>query len=295
MQATEFFLSNLRSGIDDALVKLAVHLASSLGCSIEQVNAAISEFTGAAPPVKKTKSAKAAAPVSHSCEHTVNSKEGARLCGKTASKELNGSWFCGTENSGHYKAHLSSVKKSETAPPVKTVTKATPKSTATPKTPPKTAPEVVKKVVKKEQVNLEEVSPGIWADPVTHIAFDRVTMEAYGVVAKNNKTINELGDDQIRYLEVHGFPIREKKPASKKVASPKATAVVTNLKKSIKEAVVEEPEEVEEEEDIDLGEDEVEEEEAEDNPEEDVVEEGEEEVEEGEDEVEEEEEEEDDE
>ena len=165
--------------------------------------------------------------VAHTCERTINGKDGSRICGKTANNELNDMWFCGTEKSGCYKSALGKApapKGKSAAPKAKTVAKGASKGKAS---------AVVQKVQKKERLNLVEVpaGSGVWVD-LNHfrMVYSQDPKETYGLLDEDDETVLPLTEEAINFAEAHNIPIREAAPKSKGKAKGKAVAKSTPAK-----------------------------------------------------------------
>jgi len=247
--------SRIQQFIESKFDGLTQHLASTLGTDVDTIKEALDSFEADAAvdgdgeeevaPAKKAKSsaktsaktapaktaakakAKPAENESHECEYLINPKDkkvAPHLCGHNAKNELDGAWYCGTENGGHYKSVLGSAKKT------------TPKATAAAKVAAKVAKSakasaVIAKVAKKETINLHEMKPGsnLWVEPKTKIVFDKETDEAIGVLdAKNN--VQKLGASEVSYLETHSLNIREGAVGTSK--SSKTAKVVAKVAKT---------------------------------------------------------------
>jgi hypothetical protein len=149
---------------------------------------------------KKVSSEEDEAAEVHYCEHTIRGKDGTtRLCEAVAKNEVDGSWRCGTESSGHYKSALAAAAKA--AAKTKTA-KGVPKTAAKSK-----ATDILKKTVfKKNVLNIQQVD-GVWIDLESRIAFEEDTRVPYGILDEDNETILPLTDESARYLEAHNHPV----------------------------------------------------------------------------------------
>jgi len=184
----------------------------------------------AVPPSSKTVS-KSKTSETHTCEYVINGKDGnQRVCGKSAKNELSGSWYCGTENSGHYQSMLAKApvaKKSKAvtpAPKSKAVTPA-PKSKAVAAKAPKSLPKVIKKIAK---INLDEISPGLWVDEKNHrMVYTQDPREVYGVLDEDDETVLPITEEAASFAEAHGIIVRAKKVAKK--TEPKSKAVAPKV------------------------------------------------------------------
>lgn len=192
---------------------LADHINSSLTnegyeVAVESIQAALDSFS----PVEGENTEEAAVDEKHTCEKTVNGKDGPYVCGKDAKNEIGGLWYCGTEASGHYKSALTAEKKvSAPAKGKSSKGKSAPKGKA-PKTASKSkSSALVSKIRKLEQIDFHEVVPdsGIWIESTYRIAADPDTNEAYGILADDNETILELSSDALTFLEAHSLNVRE--------------------------------------------------------------------------------------
>ncbi len=173
--------------------------------------------TAKAKAIPKAKSKPAE---THTCGYTIKGKDGTRLCGANAKNEIDDTWFCGTEKSGHYKSALAAAVK---AAPKSKVSKVAAKSKAT---------NLISKTVhKKNRINVHEIVPGsnIWTEPESRIVFDKATMEGIGVLDEDNLTVLPLTDDAVRYLEAHNQKVGGKTKTAK---SAKSSAKATSARSS---------------------------------------------------------------
>ena len=174
------------------------------------------------------------------CAYTINGKDGARPCDLRGKFELDGKWYCGTAEKGHYKSALAAVKK--TPAKSKTATSKTAKTTSTKTTSAKTtsaktvapkakeapaksakASALISKVVKQQQVNLIEVG-GYYIEPGSRVIIDCNTQEATGHLDDDNETVLPLTEDDASFCETHNIIIR---PPPAKVAKSKAKTTKT--------------------------------------------------------------------
>lgn len=173
------------------------------------------------PSSAKTSTKSSAKDLDHTCEYNIKGQD-PRICGAVAKTEFQGKWYCGTEKSKHLKMVMATSKPSENTKDKSAKNAKIAKE--------KTSNLTNKSVFKKNRLSISEVSPGIWAD-LSHyrIAYDRDTHVAYGVVADDNETVEELTDEALRFLEAHNIPIRAEihldQPPKKVV--PKATSKVS--------------------------------------------------------------------
>ena len=171
------------------------------------------------------------------CAYTINGKDGARPCDLRGKFELDGKWYCGTAEKGHYKSALAAVKK--TPAKSKTATSKTAKTTSTKTTSAKTvapktkeapaksakASALISKVVKQQQVNLIEVG-GYYIEPGSRVIIDCDTQEATGHLDDDNETVLPLTEDDASFCETHNIIIR---PPPAKVAKSKAKSSAPRL------------------------------------------------------------------
>jgi hypothetical protein len=209
---------------------LAEHIANQLNeegvdVSTEQIQSHMDSYVEEPAPKAKAgkkvvaKSKASKEPEVHTCERTINGKDGSRICGKNAANELNDMWFCGTEKSGCYKTAMS---KSAPAPKAKAAKgKAAPVAKAK-------ASNVIQKVQKKERLNLVEVpqGSGIWVDLVHfRMVYSQDPKETYGILDEDDETILPLTEEAVAFAEAHNVPIREVKKAAKSKVVAKAKVV----------------------------------------------------------------------
>lgn len=165
----------------------------------------------------------------HTCSYTIKGKEGPRICGKAATNELEGSWYCGSADKGHYMTAVKAVKVKPAAS-----SKSGAGTKTAPSAPPKTAEAksavahqkvagLVKKVTGgKTPLNAHRLDNGIWCITTPYrIAFDNnvAPIAPRGMLEEDNETITPLTDDAIAFLEGHGIIIEPSvgKRGSKKV------------------------------------------------------------------------------
>jgi hypothetical protein len=197
---------------------LAEHIANQLNeegvdVSTEQIQSHMDSYVEEPAPKAKAgkkvvaKSKASKEPEVHTCERTINGKDGSRICGKNAANELNDMWFCGTEKSGCYKTAMS---KSAPAPKAKAA-----KGKAAP-------------VAKAKASNLVEVpqGSGIWVDLVHfRMVYSQDPKETYGILDEDDETILPLTEEAVAFAEAHNVPIREVKKAAKSKVVAKAKVV----------------------------------------------------------------------
>lgn len=175
----------------------------------------------------------------HTC---VRIKKGqTEKCGKPAKRsiESNGKlhYYCGAEKSGCYATELNAHAKKELdneagkkapskaaggkAPKVKTGNGADRKAAADVK-----SESLLKKIIPKKKFvskSIETKSHGkVYYDIDTRYLFDKLTYEVYGVLGKDNDTIEKLSDDNVRQLEASGHTIRSRSATDSKAKEPKA-------------------------------------------------------------------------
>jgi len=175
----------------------------------------------------------------HTCDRVPRGKTDP--CGKNAKNKVDdeGSvfWYCGTERSGCYKSILLAQKRQKKVAASKPKGKAPAKKAPAPKTTTKpkakkpttnagrkTASDtksksLVHKVTKRQKLDIKKVKVGgkvLWVDSQSRVLFDRATQEAYGVLAKDNKTTEPLSEENIRWLEASGVAIRTEAETGKK-------------------------------------------------------------------------------
>jgi len=223
------------TGLADHIV--ASLLEQSYEVPVETIQEALDSF------VSPSGDAEEADSEVHTCERTVNGQTGPYICGKECKNEVGGMWYCGTENSGHYKSALSAEKKAPVAPKGKGKGKGKGKIVASKASPKGKAAKskssaLVAKITKMQQIDFHEVVPesGLWIEPEFRVIADPETNEVYGILAEDNETILELTDDALKYAEVHGFTVREgsmptpapKRKGKASVSKGKAVAAKTS-------------------------------------------------------------------
>jgi len=155
----------------------------------------------------------------HKCERLPRGKSDP--CGKIArnSTEINGEmkWYCGTKNSGCYHSILSSTNKKEKNEKVK---KSVPEKQSDPqKSSDIKTKSLIHKIIKTDKIYPKTITmenkSKLYIDPSSRVLFYR-DGRAYGILDKDDKTILDLTDDKIRWLESSGVKIEQK---NKKVDS----------------------------------------------------------------------------
>ena len=201
------------------------HLATSLEVDEEDLKSTVSNFFDGSVKVTKKPSkvsSENSSNDSHKCERIPRGKD--EPCGKTAKNYIDEDgeihWYCGTENGGCYKCILGQQNRQ---------TKVVPKKPSAPKSSKKAAPKpttlkgkkkladtnsesLIKKVTKRQQLLLKKKTVNgkkVYMDDNTRVLVDKSTREAYGKLAKNNKDIKPLDDDDVRWLEASGISIRK--------------------------------------------------------------------------------------
>jgi hypothetical protein len=240
-----------------------IHLATELNVSQCEVNNAINSFLipivqnlnepvsiskKVIPPRKcseKKESVKTPVLTINTCERKPRGKS--ENCGKTAKMSIKSEdgverWYCGTEKSGCFKSIKSSVKRQAKVVPLKTplVTNVNKPPTLKDKkdfTDVKSR-SLLNSVLQKKDLILRSImvkNEKLWVDHSTRILFDKKTQEAYGILDKDNETILNLTDKEIRLLEASNTLIKKQ--------------IVKN-----EEIVVENKEELDDDEELDDGE-----------------------------------------
>lgn len=189
----------------------------------------------------------------HTCERIPVRKNGdSSLCGKNAKNhaEIDGEtkWYCGTEKSGCYKSILGAIKRNEKTsdPEDDDEESPPPKKSKTPAVKPKVqtkapvakgknlasnktssdskAKSLINSVTSTKALSVKKVKIGektIYVDHASRVVIDRSTEEAYGLLAKDNKTIKPLDDKTVRWLEASNIKVRSEKESAKKTALKK--------------------------------------------------------------------------
>lgn len=183
----------------------------------------------------------------HTCDRIPRGKTDA--CGKSAKNRFEGddgtvNWYCGTEKSGCFKSILLGQKRQTKLSVSKSKSGSNFSKKDSVKAPPAKKPStntgrkiasnaktnsLLNKVSKRQTLDIKKIKVGnkvLWVDIQSRVLFDRGTQEAYAVLAKDNKTIQPLSDENIRWLEASGISIRieesGKKADLKKKLSKKA-------------------------------------------------------------------------
>lgn len=192
----------------------------------------------------------------HTCDRIPVRKNGdSSRCGKNAKNqaEIEGEikWYCGTEKSGCYKSILGAIKRNEkisdpeddedeeTSPPPKAKGKAPAAKSKAPAKAPATkgknlasnktssdskAKSLINSVTSTKALSAKKVKIGnktIYVDHASRVVIDRDTEEAYGLLAKDNKTIKPLDDKTVRWLEASNIKVRSEKESAKKASLKK--------------------------------------------------------------------------
>jgi hypothetical protein len=223
---------------------LADHIVASLyeesyEIPVESIQAALDSFV---QPESQDEETGVEEPETHTCEKMVNGAT-PYICGKSCKNEVGGMWYCGTENSGHYKSALTAEKKasSKGKPQAKTMPKG--KITAKAKVAGKSSA-LASKIRKLEEISFHEVVPGsdIWVESDFRIVADPQTNEAYGILGEDNETIMELTPESIVFLEAHNLSVREDAKPTPKSKGKGAKTVTSKVgakgKTSVGKAIV---------------------------------------------------------
>lgn len=149
----------------------------------------------------------------HKCERIPRGKS--ESCGKNArnSIEINGEvqWYCGTKDSGCYHSILSLNNKKEKNEKIK---KSVPEKQANPqKAADIKTKSLVHKIMKTDKITIKSImvdDKKLYIDPKSRVLFHRDGV-AYAMLDKDDKTISNLVDDKIRWLESCNVKIEQKK------------------------------------------------------------------------------------
>ena len=241
------------------------HLANILRCDYSTIENAITSFDETCKankslplsPVKSIRKCalkKSSDPIDstglgkddekHICSRLPRGKIAA--CGKNAKNRINEddgtvNWYCGTENSGCYKSILLAQKKQtklasskpKGMPPAKKArrkylaTNARRKIDSDIK-----SRSLIHKIIKRQRLDISKIKVGdeiLYIDHQSRVLFNRETEEAYGVLSKNNKTIESLSDENIRWLETSSIMINFKSKNKKTALKEKLFKKTTNI------------------------------------------------------------------
>lgn len=151
----------------------------------------------------------------HKCERIPRGKSDS--CGKNArnSIKVNGvlQWYCGTKDSGCYHSILSLTTKKEKNEKIK---KSIPEKQANPqKAADIKTKSLIHKITKTDEIVVKSImvdDKKLYIDPKSRVLFHR-DRTAYGMLGKDDKTILDLSDDKIRWLESCNVKIEQKKKA----------------------------------------------------------------------------------
>jgi hypothetical protein len=160
------------------------------------------------PSVAKGKSAgKSKTPEKLTCGWMIN---GENPCGKNAKVEqvIDNVYYCGTENSGHYKSALAkskTVKKDEKGAKSKGL---------------EVSEAAVNKIMGKQSIHISKNKNGLYVHPESGIVFEKDTHTAYGVLDKDGKTVKALTDKEKKFIEKHTMLVDEslRKKYAKKIS-----------------------------------------------------------------------------
>lgn len=152
------------------------------------------------PTTKKTSSVK------KECAYSIKERTGGALktCGKAVKNPENrigNLYYCGTENSGHFKSALANTKKN--TPP--TEKKSNEKGTTANK---KSKSEPLKKIIKLEEFHLKksQSDPTIYYHVKTRIAFrGEEKEESIGILDKDGKSLVAPNDEQLEFMELYNI------------------------------------------------------------------------------------------
>lgn len=213
------------------ITKLSQHIitALSLETDQEEMEEVLKSFEG----LKVTKGAAKTSKSTHTCEYFVNSKENPHICAKNATKSVvDGEnvekWYCGTENSGHYKSTINANAKAATKGPTtsKTATKSeTPKTNGA-----EAAKKIVNRISKRETLKLDSVGD-LWIVPGERILILRQNSGnglAYGMLDEDNTTKLPLTEAAITFCDVHDIHIA---PEDEQVKEVKQVVVAKTASK----------------------------------------------------------------
>lgn len=153
----------------------------------------------------------------HTCQHVIKGKDGvARICGKNAGREVNDEWFCGTENSGHYKSHLnapSSASRSKTTGGKKAPAKSGAKKAPAKKEKERPTLPVMQRFLEQKCINATNVTVDgrkYAKSNAKNILFDMLdkdNIEAVGVLEKGK--IRKLTRDECTWVEAYQHVVRK--------------------------------------------------------------------------------------
>ena len=178
------------------------------------------------PAKKRTKAA-------HTCEYTKKTEKGSKgeLCGKGASHQVEGKWYCGTMKDGVATVHLKSAmnalnkkeiekKKNDAIENHDRVFEK--KIPPTPKVNEQVST-LLNKVLETKKLKLTAIN-GHQVDLTTRIVIDSQSRMAIGQLDKDDKTLNALSDENVAFLESLNIAIKpfEKKVTEKKHAETKS-------------------------------------------------------------------------
>lgn len=242
-------IENISSGLQTTIESLALHLADKLNLNVEDVNEAINSYgttpygvqeaepaskpkaakgktaksstKGKTPPAKTAKGKVAKGSDQHTCDYIINSKaNGAHQCGSKAKNMIETDdgekWYCGTQESGHYKSALNNQKKETTKAPAKQAKAKTP----------------TKKVVKQQEIRfIKHKETGLYIEPQTRIVADKDTHISYGMLDDENNVV-DLTQDAIAFLETHNLEFKVKAKGKAKTAKTPAKAAKGKAAKS---------------------------------------------------------------
>lgn len=155
----------------------------------------------------------------HLCERIKRGQS--EPCGKNAKRSIENddgelAWYCGGEKSGCYSIALKASKQTSLPPEAKKSTDTSPLKTneERKKYSDLKSKELLKKVNKKEEIKLMKVHSDKYGDIYIHkttkVVFDSKKEEAYGVYDMSEDQINEIDDENIRWLEANSVKVREK-------------------------------------------------------------------------------------
>ena len=217
----------------------ANHLSNELNVELEDVTKAINKFgIGNAKITEQIPITKQNLldlnPVSKSTTSQISSSTGKEkhpccrvkrgqtdTCGKSSTKCIGDKWYCGTLKSGCYsimikKAAENAISETSTQTSVKTKSKTTSKLSSTnaerKAVRDNISKQLIKKVTKQTEIRVVCIDTNdgtkLYYEKEHRILFDPKTDEAYGCLDDDNNTINELSDENIRWLESNNCSIR---------------------------------------------------------------------------------------
>lgn len=222
--------------------ELSKYLAESLGVDEKVIEAALNQIkisttvefeSQKKPEFKPKKQSKEPEPDSelkkqgqrskdHKCQRI---KRGGELCNKKPTRLLlkpDGTerWLCGTQKSGCYKVEFGNMNKKV----VKTSTTKAPTTKSERKEVADSRSRILaNKIITSKDVHVSKFKTKagdvVRMEKETRILFRVDTAKAYGVLDKDDKTIQLLTSKEVQWLEAHGFKFEEDKVSIKPTTS----------------------------------------------------------------------------